>query len=83
MKNIILALLIVVAPSIFAYAGEWALVNSSGVVVQVIEASYAITQDRSDGPWIKTAPQKVGVGYTWSGSSFTAIYTSSSAIHTH
>jgi hypothetical protein len=70
MKKILFILTIIAAvPSL---AGEWALVDSSGTVVRVIVANGAAMLDRDDGPWIKTGPKKVGIGWTYDGSKFNA-----------
>ena len=60
MKRLLAAICLLALP---ASAGEWALIDSSGVVKQVIEADYATTQDRDDGPWVKTFYR---VGIDWS-----------------
>lgn len=70
MNRIIFALAIIAA--VPAAAGEWALVNSSGTVVQVIVANGAAILDRDDGPWIKTGKTKVGIGWIYDGSKFSA-----------
>lgn len=79
MKKLILALGLLATPSM---AGEWAFVDLAAsadcskvkcTVTKVIEApDYATIINRDDGPWQKTY-SKVGVGWTWSGSSFSAI----------
>jgi hypothetical protein len=70
MKKLLLALTVVM--SVPALAGEWALINSSGTVVQVIVANGAAILDRDDGPWIKTGPKKVGIGWKYDGFKFAA-----------
>jgi len=69
MKKILLALtLIAGAP---ALAGEWALVDSSGTVKNVIVADAVTVLNRDDGPWIKTY-KKVGKGWRYDGAHFSA-----------
>jgi hypothetical protein len=70
MKKLLLALAIIAA--VPAVAGEWALLNSSGTVVQVIVADGAAIMDRDDGPWVKASPKKVGIGWKYDGSKFSA-----------
>ena len=70
MKKIFFAFTIIFAVPVFA--GEWALVNSSGTVVRVIVADSAAILDRDDGPWVKTKGKKVGIGWNYDGSQFSA-----------
>ena len=60
--KILLALIII---SSFAYAEEWALVDSSGTVKTIIVADAAHIATRTDGNWVKTIT-KVGRGWNHS-----------------
>jgi len=78
MKKILFAVLLLSQP---VSATEWALLDSSNTVVQVIVSDYATIMARPDGPWYRTY-EKVGKGYKLNGDNihFTAPVTTTTVI---
>ena len=71
MKKILRAFLLLAVFSVVkALADDWAVLDSSGKVKRVIVATSAAIKGRKDGPWIKTSPHKVGIGWKYNGKSF-------------
>ncbi len=85
MKKLLIALVVLV--SVPAIAGEWALVDSSGTVVQVVEAEYAVVQDYLGPNYVNTFGRKVGIGWKYnvfpSSTSFTAPISTATIVCSH
>jgi hypothetical protein len=72
MKKIFLITILGLAAPVFAHTvREWALIDSSGTVINVRLSDTMTILDRNDGPWVK-AYKRVGIGYHYDGLYFTA-----------